>query len=542
MHIHEDAMYSQGVSHSTQEGEYLLSRLLNWPYWPKVIFLFCAAILLFRRPDAALNPSFWAEDGTNFFVDARKLGMASLLESFTNYPMLFIRMAAYGCSFLPDVIVPAAYNSIAFLNHLAVIAYLFSYRVPLRWKPLLGLFSVLAPCLGNEALFNLTNSQWQSAQLLMLLIVSKDGISRGETSFDVALLFVLGLTGPFLVIFFPLLAARWWLRRTPSSALMLGLAIIPLLIQTWMVIFLPPYGVRQTFTLDPANPIWLGVFGDSIAGVIFMGLNAPLYLQNSIVMTALTFILYVILVWDGWRRKDAAQLALLYASVVVLLAASFYWRGHPDVVIRCSRYHYIQRVLFFWALVQSASQFDGPSLWLRTPLCILSGWALLAAIPGAQFVYTPLYSWPDASRLLNVKGDVVLPCLQPAWWVRVSNEKDSIGTLTRVELLRKDQVIVLGCSLGFKAADQLMLQKPLECTGITLRYRAKTQNGELGGLSVELGRPGQKKASFPIPLELIADGKVHEVTFHSGGAIAGWILTCSAELQKVEIEQIISLN
>jgi hypothetical protein len=530
--------FSPQESLGESRGGWQSHPILQWPYWSRAIVVLCGLILIYRRPDAVSNPLFWAEDGTNFFTDAREHGLASLFQSFTNYPMLFIRLVAYALSFLPDAIVPAAYNAVAFLNHIAVVVYLFSARIPLRWKPLLALFSVLAPCLGNEPLFNLTNSQWQSAQLLLLLIVSNDSTTKWQAWFDAALLVLLGLTGPYLVMFFPLILARWWWRRTPQSRRFLLLAVAPLIVQLVMMASLPPYGPRITTAFNPANPIWLGVYGDSIAGVLFMGFNAPLYWQNSVLMTLLSVLLYAVLGWDAVRRKDSTQLALLYASLAVLFAASVYWRGQPEVVIQSSRYHYLHRVLFFWALIQSASHTGFQTI----PLRALAVWAVLAAVPGAQTNYASTVNWPYASVLLDVKGDVILPCMQPKWWVRVRNSDEGAAALRREELLKNGQVVVLGHAPSRKPDTLMRFQNTIDARGITFRYRAKSEDGQPRELTVELGRPGKPTADSPIPLKLIADGQQHEITFYAGGPIGGWILNCAPGMTEVVIEQIVKLN
>lgn len=514
-----------------------LSKFFNWRGWRWVTLALCALILIYRRPDAILDPAFWAEDGTYFFTDAREKGWLSLFSTFTNYPLLLVRFSALISSLFPERYAPALYNFVAFANHLAVILYLFSDRIELRWKPLLGIFSVLAPCLGNEPLFNMTNMQWQCVQILLLLILSNDAVTRRQKCFDFVVLILYGLTGPFLVMLIPLIAARWWLSRSAHSRWLLLVAGVLTLVQLAMLKAVPAYGpVKTGFSL--VNPIWFGVFGDSIGGVLLMGVNAPLFWLNSVLMTVFSVGLYCFLFVDGFRRKDYTQLAITYTSLAILLAACLNWRAQPEVVIQSSRYHYIQRVFFFWALVQSASVAGVGAI----PLRVLSAWALLVAVPLAQSSYAMNHTWPRASQLVNVSGDVDLPCLQTDWRVRLQNGPLSAEALNRTPLLPAGQSVVLGVSPGKAKETTMRLPQAFDCLGVTFVYRARSLNGKPTYLSVSTGRSGRDTVDAPVRLQLKADSQLHSITFYTAPGLEGWVLECAPNLQDVTIESITALR
>ena len=66
-----------------------MGKVADWFFWRKTVIhstvlIGVAAALFFRRPDAFLNPQFWAEDGTVFFKS-----------NFYNAPSFFTPSAGY---------------------------------------------------------------------------------------------------------------------------------------------------------------------------------------------------------------------------------------------------------------------------------------------------------------------------------------------------------------------------------------------------------------------------------------------------------------
>src|SRR5262249_7967259 len=73
-----------------------------------------AAVMILRRPDAILNPQFWAEDGKIFFSEQLTLGFwSALLKGYKGFPCLAGRGIAALGSPVPLVGVPLAYNVVS---------------------------------------------------------------------------------------------------------------------------------------------------------------------------------------------------------------------------------------------------------------------------------------------------------------------------------------------------------------------------------------------------------------------------------------------
>src|SRR5690606_27302109 len=98
---------------------------------------------------------------------------------------------------------PAIYNGMAFVISVALFARLASPRVDLPAKPWLMLSFVLVVGTG-EVLINVTNLQWLTAFFLVLHLFTAPAATLTQRIGDVAILVLIGLNGPFALVFLPL--------------------------------------------------------------------------------------------------------------------------------------------------------------------------------------------------------------------------------------------------------------------------------------------------------------------------------------------------
>src|ERR1035437_2093481 len=133
------------------------------PCWQIVsVLLLAAGIIFLRKPDRFYAPQLFAEDGVIFFAGAYEHGWHSLLMPYAGYLHSLPRVIALLADSLDPLWVPAVYNYSAIFVILAVIALIFSPRVHLPAKPILGLAVVLVPHTA-EVYAHLTNMQWSLA-------------------------------------------------------------------------------------------------------------------------------------------------------------------------------------------------------------------------------------------------------------------------------------------------------------------------------------------------------------------------------------------
>lgn len=206
------------------------------PVFPAVIV--CVAVVAFivrcaaRLRDAAL----FAEDGQIFLAGAHNDGLGAILEPYAGYLHVIPRLVSAVLDPAPLTAAPVLYAAAAMTVHLAMLTpALFSRLGWLIPTPLLraGLFAVL--CLMPpmwEAFGNIANLIFIGGICLLLLVLSGDPRTRAGRIAELVAVGLLGLSGPLIVIFLPLVAWRWWRNgRTPHSLAVAVVAVVSAVIQ-----------------------------------------------------------------------------------------------------------------------------------------------------------------------------------------------------------------------------------------------------------------------------------------------------------------------
>lgn len=200
---------------------YRVCRPLDWPLWFHLVLL----VALVASHDLARlsNPQFWAEDGVAWYREAYESGAASLFVPFNGYFQTLPRFVALPASLLPLVWGPSVFLCAAFFFQLLPSLLFLSARldgagVSRRARVLLAYFCVVAPN-AWEVHLNLTNSQWFLALSAFLLIFSSEPRSLMGRFFDIAVLLLCGLSGPFAILLAPVATWRWIERRTQFRCL-----------------------------------------------------------------------------------------------------------------------------------------------------------------------------------------------------------------------------------------------------------------------------------------------------------------------------------
>ncbi len=387
---------------------------------PTVLAAF--AILLFlRKPYALLVPQLYAEDGTIFLAQNDLLGLRAFLEPYMGYLHTLPRLIAWTASHLLDPAWwPSFYNVTAFLLWLAVIARTFSPRLPLppALRPWLALAFFLGPQTG-EVLFSITNLQWVVAFLLIEQAFLTAPTTTVQRITDLALLVLLGLTGPFIIALGPLLAWRWW-RDTPSSRLklsafnvqLLALASLCAALQAYFILrpgprfVFPPFEAARFFEVVGQHLLVWPVLGDHLARQL-----APPLLTVLGIVPVLT-----LLAWS--LRPHARRLlrAQLVAAFLLMMAAGVY-RARPDTwnldnLVFGDRYFYLPRVLLAWLLILEFDAAQRPVRWLAhaTALAIAVVHLKSYSLPAE-----PNYKWTDHVDPIRRGVPANIPTLPEGW-------------------------------------------------------------------------------------------------------------------------------
>jgi hypothetical protein len=212
----------------------------EWPgsdglAWPILILLLaiCVFAVISRRPDAFLNPQFFAEDGSIWFADAYNYGWwHALAITHTGYFQTLPRLTAAVALTVPLSAAPMVMNAVGLILQIAPILFLLSYRSS-RWAPLrirvLMAFVYLALPNTSELNVSITEAQWHLGFLACLIVLSLPPKTLAGALMDGTLISLCGLTGPFCIVLLPIALIMWW--REPgrwrlAMALALGLTTL----------------------------------------------------------------------------------------------------------------------------------------------------------------------------------------------------------------------------------------------------------------------------------------------------------------------------
>ncbi|MEH2198985.1 hypothetical protein [Nostoc sp.] len=175
-----------------------------------VMMLIVAFILIIsRRPDAILNPQFWAEDGTVFYAQAYNNGILNTLFSpYAGYLDTVARLTAAFSMLFSLKSAPLVFNLIAIIIQILPVTFLISSRfsklIPnINYRVCISfLYLALPGCYEVHA--NITNTQWRVALLIFMGIIAQSSQALVNL-FDIIMIFIGGLTGPFSILIIPII-------------------------------------------------------------------------------------------------------------------------------------------------------------------------------------------------------------------------------------------------------------------------------------------------------------------------------------------------
>lgn len=339
-------------------------RLTVW-----VVALLAVAIFL-RKPSHLLTPQLWAEDGTIFLVQADWFGLEALVMPHVGYLHLLQRLIAWSARLFDPLWWPTYYNGVAFTIWLAVAARCFSPRLPLPGRLWLALALVAVPHAG-EVFFCVTNLQWVTALVLVQQVLIAPPVNGRQRAADLALVFVLVLTGPFGAAFWPLFVWRWWRSRRADDGLLLATVSVGAAIQLWQVLQMG----QADFQSLPVN-VW-AIFEVLVRRVVLwpvLGADLTLGLPPLAVRWAGGAVLAAIFGLALRPHPLRERRALLIAAFVLISVASIY-RARPDLwagdnLKVVDRYFYVPQVLLAWLLISAFDSRPRVIAWLARAFCL----------------------------------------------------------------------------------------------------------------------------------------------------------------------------
>lgn len=390
-----------------------------WWAEPRVLWGFVAVAALLvalRKPWALHTPQLYAEDGSIFLTQDDQLGLRAFWQTYVGYLHLLPRTIAWLASHVADVAWwPAIYNGATFLVTIGLFARFVSPRIDVPGKPWLLLSFGLVAHTG-EVLLNVTNLQWLASFFLLQQLVIARPTTVWQRAGDLTLLIVVGLTGPFSLIYLTLFAWRWWRERQIdhlAALLVLGACAGG---QGWLLAKAgleieahpEPWRLDMLFAVIGSRLAIWPWFGRGIAGTLPV---PALAILGSLLLAALS-------VWV-LRPHPRRMLRAQILGAIVLVTITCIRRVRPDTwetanLENGDRYFYISRVLVAWLLVWEFDAWPRAVALTARGLCVAGA---LANLPQLILPAPPNYHWAEHCDPIRRGTPANIYTLPEGWWI-----------------------------------------------------------------------------------------------------------------------------
>jgi len=351
-------------------------RLARWQHL--LIFAFAVAAIVSRRPDALLNPQFYAEDGRVWFADAWNLGWAhSLTLPEGGYLNTLPRLVCALAILVPLKSAPLLLNWAGILIQALPVNVLLSQRCG-NWGPLWlrGLQAALYLALPNSSELDvtITNAHWHLALLCCLLAFANPPLSLTSKLFDSAVLVLTGLTGPWALVLTPLVLVFWFIRKQPWSLVMLYILIPCAGIQSWVLLH---HGSErgQMNALGAALPRFVRLVAGQIYTGAIWGQNSLDLGGNPAVILAIFAAGTAMLVWGVLTLRLEIKLFIAFAAAIfaaALRSPLIAGQGTQWQLLEMdkgARYWFFPMLAFLWTLLWAAAQRKNRTLRALSLIC-----------------------------------------------------------------------------------------------------------------------------------------------------------------------------
>ncbi|HNC23230.1 MAG TPA: hypothetical protein PLU52_03420 [Opitutaceae bacterium] len=386
------------------------SRRLEWAAVAGATLLVVA-----MKPWALSHPQLWAEDGSVHLLDNEAHGLGALLLPYRGYLHTLPRLLAWLAGATTDVAQwPLFYTLAALGVAVALFARMTSPRLVLPGKPWLILGFVLVANAG-ETFLNLTNLHWLTAFFLVQQTLIAPARTPGQWLRDLGILVVIGLTGPFVIVFLPLFVLRWVRERDRYSGVVLAVAAALALLQASLVATTGPRFEPQEHALNPGSLIH--VLGIRLIAWPLLGPKLALLLPAPVP----ALLLAVGLAGVGWwvMRPDPARAQrLTLALAFVLIAGACIYRLRPDTwtfveLENGDSYFYVPRLLLAWLVIMAGVTATGVTAWVLRGAGLL---AVLLNLGGFVKETPPDYHWLEQCGAIR-RGEPADLAILPQGWI-----------------------------------------------------------------------------------------------------------------------------
>ncbi len=413
-----------------------MDRKLEGPGWSILLVIAAASFLLLlsRKPDAVLNAQFWAEDGVIWYRQAYELGWQCLLLPQNGYFQTVSKLIALLSLPVALAQAPLLFNLAALSFRILPVVLLNSSRgcelVPHTGMRLLASFLYLAHPYSFEVFANVTNIHWHLALSALLVLCMGSWAGAWRKTFDIALVLLCGVSGPFALFLGPIALWRWHRERNLRSFVLLAILAATALTQLYAIAMTGD----TTRTAAPLGASWTGllrIVGGQIAAAGLLGdLWATKLFHAGVWQQAIVLPLAGALLVAGVFARALLTPGRLLPGLVFLGAALFTAALLAPQISSAApqwpvfqnpgaggRYAFIPIVAFHGSLLWLAFR-DGHRA-VRWPARLLLALVLLVAIP-ASWIVKPYADLDFRSHAMQFEaappGTMVQIPINPVGW------------------------------------------------------------------------------------------------------------------------------
>ena len=401
--------------------DYLAKKLNTGLDSPMALIIFTTIIiLLIRKTDALINPQFWAEDGSVFFLQQYNHGVSALFQEYAGYLHLVPRLIALiGDTFFSYSSIPAFYNYASLLIILIVTLSIFSSRFHVKHKSLIALTISLVPHYENEVFLNVTNTTWILSIMIIIVLLKENPAKRYgkvvvQYACDLLIIIICGLSGPFIIFLMPFFGWKWINKKNVYNTIIFTATSIISLIQLSFIVShsINSYDVSTNLTA------YSEVIGYRAFGGLLLGSNIA-YKINPYILSFLYFSLLTLILHLAYQKKDRFIFFSIGISLIYLLATFYRFKNNPEILVSPGngvRYFYIPYVMLIWSLIALLGQQEKwKNTLLKASLVLILISSLTSRFHSKPFID---YNWPLYSQSIG-KEDIVIPINPVGWQINV---------------------------------------------------------------------------------------------------------------------------
>lgn len=304
--------------------------------YPIVIVILTISCIIFRNPYYFDQPEFWAEDGSIFFKEAFLFGWKTFLMPFAGYLHLVPRLFAFiSLTFFDLEDTPLVFRILSLFVFTLSTLYLW-YRLPFsNGKKGLFILCITTIFCSPDMFGNALNLQWTLALLILIPFLFPDS-STLKSILDSFIILIVGLTGPFCVIFLPIVGFAYWINKLHKSKKNWQLISIYLLCCCIQLYFLMNSNIeRRSGSFSVYYFLIHYIYGIYYASIQILASWPLINFYNPILnLLVLVFILTYAFILFTAKSNNSQMAGLLVSAGFLVLTFSFYaFRLAPNVIL-----------------------------------------------------------------------------------------------------------------------------------------------------------------------------------------------------------------